>query len=69
MAQHYAYHFAVIDETGFCYEVLDTTINYEGRDGYVAIDEYNEDYLFKYYNRADGKWYTDSAFTDEWTPA
>ena len=68
MAQQYAYHYALIDETGFCYEVRDTTVNYDGQAGYVAIPVYSTDYMLKYYNVADGKWYEDAAFTIEWTP-
>lgn len=69
MAQQFLYYWAVIESDGLCLEVCDSTIDYSDVDNYIAIPEYNEDYLFKYYNRADGKWYTDAAFTDEWTPA
>lgn len=69
MAQQYAYHFAIIDENGWCYEVVDTTINYDGREGYIAIPTDSDDYLEKYYNVATGKWYYDADFTNEWTPA
>ena len=68
MAQErrYAYVYAVIDlDTGMCFMVEDTT-NYmdpvEYPD-YIEIPEYNEEYLMKYYNRADGNWYTDPEFT------
>ena len=67
MAQQYAYHYAIIEADGLCLEVRDTTVE-SSLENYIAIPEYNEDYIFKYYNRADGKWYTDSAFTTEWTP-
>lgn len=69
MAQHYAYHYAKIDETGWCYEVIDTTRNYDGVEGYIAVPTSSDDYLLKYYNVANGKWYYDAAFTNEWTPA
>ena len=67
MATNFAYAYAVIESDGLCMEVC-TMSNPATNPNYIAIDEYNEDYIFKYYNRADGKWYTDSAFTDEWTP-
>lgn len=67
MAQQYAYYYAQIDENGFCYGVIDTTVNYDGREGYVAIPEYNEDYVFKYY--INGSWYEDAEGTIPWTPA
>ena len=69
MAQQYAYHYALIDETGYCYEVRDTTDNCDDEPNFIAIPSYDNSYLEKYYNRADGKWYTDAAFTNEWTPA
>lgn len=66
MAVNYAYYYAVIDlETGMCIEVQDTT-NYmdpEEFPDYIAIPEPSMSYLMKYYNWADGKWYTDAAFT------
>lgn len=68
-ARRYAYHYALIDETGLCYEVCDTTRNYDGVEGYIAIPTANDEYLLKYYNVANGKWYYDAAFTNEWTPS
>lgn len=68
MAQQYANHYAQIDETGYCYGVTDTTYDYSDEEGYVAIPSYNDDYLEKYYNVADGKWYYDAEFTNEWIP-
>lgn len=64
-----AYNYARIDETGWCYEVLSTAKSHEGETGYIAISAYNVDYMDKYYNVADGKWYEDAAFTIEWIPA
>lgn len=66
MAQNYAYHYALIDETGYCYEIRDTTDNYDGRAGYVAIPEYSDDYLEKYY--INGAWYWDAEATQPWNP-
>ena len=68
MAQQYAYNYALIDETGYCYEVRSTSRNCDGEEGYIAIPTDSYDYLEKYYNVADGKWYYDSEFTTEWIP-
>lgn len=68
MSQQYAYKYAKIDESGWCYEVIDTTVNHEGDEGYIAIPTDSDDYLEKYYNVADGKWYYDAEFTNEWIP-
>lgn len=68
MAQQYAYNYAIIDETGYCYEIYTTTRNYDGEEGYIEVPEYNDEYLEKYYNVNDGKWYEDAEFTIEWTP-
>lgn len=69
MAQNYAYNYAMIDEDGWCYEICSTTRNCDDLEGYIRIDEYSDDYLEKYYNVADGKWYYDAEFTQEWIPA
>ena len=68
MAQQYAYNYARILENGFCYEVLTTSRDNTDLDGYIEIPVYSSDYMGKYYNVADGKWYYDAAFTNEWTP-
>lgn len=68
-ARRYAYNYAKIDETGWCYEVCSTSRNCDGMEGYVSIPEYSSDYMGKYYNVADGKWYLEASFTTEWTPA
>ncbi len=62
------FYYAVVDETGWCYRVLSTSRNSDDREGYVTISEYNEDYLEKYYNVADGKWYLEATFETEWIP-
>ena len=71
-ARRYAYNYALIDPTdNMCIEVctrtnpIDTTVYTE----YVELDAYIEDYLFKYYNRSNGKWYEDAEFTIEWIPS
>ena len=64
--KRYGYAYAIIDlETGECYAVEDTTgyVDPEEFPQYIAIPEYNEDYMENYYNGADGNWYTDAAFT------
>ena len=67
MAQQYAHVYAIIDETGMCYEVRDTTVDYDGREGFISIPEYNEEYIFKYY--INGAWYEDAEGTIPWSPA
>lgn len=66
MAQQYAYNYAKIDNTGFCYEVCSSSRNYDGYEGYVAIPEYSTDYMGKYY--LNGAWYEDAAGTIPWSP-
>lgn len=62
-----AYNYARIDETGFCYEIYTTSRNCDGMDGYIPIPAFLDDYMFKYYNVADGKWYYDEGFQNEAT--
>ena len=66
MALQYAYHYAIVDETGYCYEVCDTTVNNDGIEGYVPIPSYDDSYLEKYY--IDGAWYEDAEATIPWSP-
>ena len=66
MAVQYAYNYARIDETGFCYEVCSTSRNCDGEEGYISISDCNTDYLFKYY--INGAWYEDAAGTIPWSP-
>lgn len=70
MAQQYQYIYAVIDpELGdMCIGVQDTTVESDDPD-HILIPYDNGEYLMKYYNRADGKWYYDAEFTNEWIPA
>lgn len=71
MALNYAYHYAEIDlTTGLCIGVCTRTLEIDTTENpdYIPIPEYNEEYCLKYYNTADGKWYTDAEFTTEWTP-
>ena len=65
MAVEYAYYYAIIDlETGICLGIADDT-SYIDEPEYIQIPEYNRDYLLKYYNRTDGKWYYDAEFQNE----
>lgn len=68
MAILYAYNYALIDETGWCYEVRSSSRCYDGEEGYISIPSYDDSYMDKYYNVADGKWYYDAEFTNEWVP-
>ena len=69
MAVQYQYAYAVIDPAdNMCISVLDTTVDYSDDPNYIDIGTYNGEYLFKYYNRSNGKWYIDAEFTTEWIP-
>lgn len=72
MALNFQYYYAeIILSTGLCRAVMDTTDYYDPAiyPEYIPIPEYNEGYLMKYYNQADGKWYLESTFETEWSPA
>lgn len=60
------YTYAMINQTGLCYEVFGTSKNYDGVAGYVAISKYSADYLNKYCNVNNGKWYLEASFITEW---
>lgn len=68
----YAYNYALIDTTdNMCIEVSTTTgpVDTTAHPEYVEIPYYNENYMFKYYNFDNQKWYTDAAMTNEWNPS
>lgn len=67
MEPRLAYNYALIDETGWCYEIRTTSRNCDGMEGYISVPEYKDDYLEKYYNVTDGKWYHDPEFQNEAT--
>ena len=77
MQPRYAYYYAVIRENGLCTSKEDTS-NYILDRLYVPIDDFDADYFLKYYypipdtvtsfDDFQGKWYTDAAHTQEWTP-
>lgn len=75
MSINLAYNFAEIDNaTGMCIGVLTTTDpSTEGPTlsgtTHVAIPEYNNDYVFKYYDFNTGKWFYDAEMTQEYIPA
>jgi len=73
MAQNYYYNYAIIERaTNMCMEVRTSSHDQSGSSDeewlYVEIDTFHEDYIFKYYNEADGKFYWDEAFTEEYIP-
>lgn len=62
------YYYAVIDiNDGFCYAVTTSIGPYED-DEHIPIADLNYDYLEKYYNKIDGKWYLEGSFETEWVP-
>lgn len=63
-----AYTYAIIDETGCCYEVRNTSMNCDNKSDFVSISNTDDDYLGKYYSVLNGKWYLDSSFSTEWIP-
>lgn len=68
MAQQFTYNYAVIDDTGLCMEVCSVSSSRDDNPYFIAIPEYSDEYIFKYYNRETGLWYEDAAFTIEWSP-
>ena len=63
---NYQYKYAEIDPTdNMCVGVHDVT--YESDDpNWVAIEVYDEEYLCKYYNWDNGKFYYDPEYTQEY---
>lgn len=60
------YNYAYINEIGYCVTAM--TFSYEINDpNWIPIGPNYDDWMYKYYNRADGKWYHDAAFTQEAT--
>lgn len=76
--QQYAYKYAVLRSNGMCTSIEDTS-DYILDPLYVPVETYDAGYLLKYYypipetvtsfDDFQGKWYTDAAHTQEWTPA
>lgn len=68
--KRYQYCYAVIDPAlnDMCVQVQDTTTDCSDLPNYIPLETYNEEYLFKYYDRATGKWYLEAEHVNEWTP-
>ena len=72
MSVNYAYIFAEIEDgTNMCIGVLTTTDpSTEGPTGFgsthVAISVYDEEYIMKYYNWDNEKFYYDPEYTEEY---
>lgn len=68
MAVNYSYNYAIIDPDSYlCVEVCSITHAYNDPT-YIEIPTYNTNYIFKYYNPANGCWYYDSEYTQIWDP-
>ena len=65
--RRYQYAYVVINPSlgDMCVSVQDTTIDHSGDPDYILLDTYNENYLFKYYDRETGRWYIDEGHTQE----
>ena len=73
MAVNYYYNYAIVDRaTMMCVEVRTSTLDQSDMSDeyeiYVTIPEYNEEYICKYYNEANGKFHYDPEFTQEFIP-
>lgn len=66
MAVNYYYNYAEIDPTtNMCVGI--TSCTYESTDpNWVPIEVYDEEYIMKYYNWDNGKFYYDEAYTQEY---
>lgn len=63
-----AFLYAVIDGNNCCVSVQ--TTSYEvPLNTYIPISVFTYDYMGKYYNRENGKWYYESEFVTEFIPA
>lgn len=68
MEPRLTYYYAVVESDGFCGGVM-TSITKYNDDTHVEINGLNYDYLGKFYNRTNGQWYEDAAFTIPWSPS
>ena len=67
MAVNYYYNYARIDlNTGMCLGVQSTTVDCSDDPEMIEIPVYDENYLMKYYNFDDGKFYYDAEYTQEY---
>ena len=62
------YNYAIINDDNCCYEVRNTTLNSDDMPNFITIPSVDNDYLEKYYNVSDEKWYLDDSFNTEWIP-
>ena len=67
MSMQLEYNYAHITETGYCDSSM--TFSYEiNHPDWIAVESsLLNDYLYKYYNRANGLWYVDAEMTIEAT--
>jgi len=73
MAVNYYYNYAIVDrESMMCVEVRTSTLDQSDASDeyeiYVTIPEYNEEYICKFYNEADGQFYYDIEYTQIFDP-
>ncbi|MGN5456821.1 MAG: hypothetical protein ACI4XN_12570 [Candidatus Kurthia intestinigallinarum] len=68
--RRFQFIYALIDPScdDMCIGVVDTTNDYSANPNYIPIDEYNEEYVCKYYDRETGKWYLEASHITEWIP-
>lgn len=69
--RRFQFAYAYIDPSlnDMCTRVVDTTNDYSANPNYILLEEYNEEYICKYYDRETGKWYLEASHTTEWIPA
>lgn len=68
-SQQLQYIYAQIDPlTGKCVSVFTSSDYIPFPDEYILITDFTYDYLDKYYNAADEKWYYESDFVTEFNP-
>lgn len=68
MSQLLQYDYAMIDENGRCYGSMTYSCEVP-LDNYILVPISSNDYIGKYYNRADELWYLDAEFTQLWEEA
>ena len=68
MTESNACKYVRIDENGYCREVnrQSKILDANQYDELISIPSYSEEYIEKYYNINEGKWYIDANFTMEW---
>lgn len=67
MAINYAYNYAEIDlTTGMCIGVSTTSSPNPVSEEFIPIPVFDEEYILKYYNFDDGKFYYDVEYTREY---